>query len=379
MAYEYSGYLSTIPLEPDPSRLEKVDSIEFGADDLAAWVTQDLESAIEWQHVPVRKILTSDGVQIEGDFQSVVNIDSLSADDPRYWAPLATIGLTDSRLPVDVSKYPIVEVTYRCTSEHAHPTMMWTYEGGSHFGALPKSRDWNTVARSVQHFGFPNRIDDVVIRLYSPRRTVESLEIKSIRFRAMTSAESKAVKKSIKQIDHQRPPEHYPVLDEFMPLGVYMDAESARRLAEMLGISVSEYWDLVMEDLVEHDHNAIALSHIDQMSSDEVAGLLANCAEHGIRILTRHEYPVGQDAETQGRYVEESIKPTANSDVIFARTFSGEPTESEFLQILEAKRRMEEADPNHPVAIVNRYPNAHPLFSPFCAASGVGHFNSKRP
>ena len=54
-----------------------------------------------------------------------------------------------------------------------------------------------------------------------------------------------------------------------MPLGVYMDADTAKRLAATLKISIDEYWNFVMEDLVTHNHNAIALSHVDQMSFDD--------------------------------------------------------------------------------------------------------------
>ena len=154
MSYEYSGYLSTILYKPDPAELDSTDSITFGPEDIEKWSTRDLENALEWQNVPVSKTSTDEGVHIEGHFQNVLNIDSLSPDDPRYWVALTTIGLEDGRFPIDATKYPVIEVTYRCTSEYAHPTWMWTYEGGSHFGALPKSREWHTVARNVQHFGF---------------------------------------------------------------------------------------------------------------------------------------------------------------------------------------------------------------------------------
>ena len=379
MSYEYSGYLSTILYKPDPSLLESTESITFGPEDIEKWSTKDFDHALEWQNVPVTKTTTNEGVHLEGHFQNVINIDSLSPNDPRYWVALTTLDLEDSRFPIDATKYPVIEVTYRCTSECAHPTWMWTYEGGSHFGALPKSREWHTVARNVQHFGFPERIDNVILRLYSPRRSVESLEIASVRFRAMSDAETEATHKSLTKLETEYSTQRYPVLDTFMPLGVYMDAEAAKRLAAMLGISTGEYWELVMEDLVMHDHNAIALAHIDEMGREELEDLLWRCERHGVKILPRHEYPVGGDEEEQTRVIEECVKPTAESDVIFARMFSGEPIENDFAQVLEAKRRIEEADPRHPVALVARYPNAYPLFAPFFAASGVGYFVSKRP
>ncbi len=379
MSYEYSGYLSTVLCEPDTALLESDQSITFGPSDIEKWGTRDFDHALEWQSVPVTKTTTDEGVKLEGHFQNVVNIDSLSQDDPRYWVALSTIGLNDSRFPINTTKYPVIEVTYRCTSEYAHPTWMWTYKGGSHFGALPKSKEWHTVARNVQPLGFPEHIDDVILRLYSPRRTIESMEIASVRFRAMSEAETEATRKSLSKLETEQTQQRYPVLDTFMPLGVYMDAEVAKRLASMLGISQGDYWDLVMEDLVMHNHNAIALANIDRMGSEDLEDLLWRCERHGIKVLPRHDYPVGGDEEAQTRVLDECIRPTAQSNAIFARMFSGEPIESDFAQVLEAKRRMEEADPNHPVAIVARYPNAYPLFAPFFAASGIGYFVSKRP
>lgn len=377
MAYEYSGYLRTLLPPPDPKLFKPLDSITFGFADLVKWRTEDLPSSIEWRKAPVRKSPLSDSVRLEGDFSNIVNIDSLSPTDPRYWVPLTTLGLKDDRLPIDVSRYPIIEVTYRCTSQNAHPVWMWTYPGGSHFGALPKTKTWRTVARNVRHFGFPSRVDNVVLRLYSATRSVESIEVKSVRFRVMSPGEAEATRESLAAVEDQRPPRRFPVLDEFMPLGVYMDAESANRLADMLNITPDEYWDLVVEDLVTHGHNAIALANFDGMKPDQRDGLLRRCEESGIRLVPRHEFPIGGSEKEQQYAIDHLIRPTAGSRAILAREFSGEPMESAFRQTLEAKRRVEDADPNHPTAVVSRYPNAYPLFAPFFAASGVGYFASK--
>lgn len=377
--YEYLGYLSTILYKPDPQVRDRLEKIEFGPDDLLRWHTKDSPFATEWQQVPVTKKRTEEGVEIKADFRDVLSIDSLSPDDPRYWAPLSTMGLEDERFPVDACRYPIIEVTYRCTSERAHPIWMWTYDGGSHFGALPPSQEWHTVVRHVQHFDFPSQIDDVVIRLYSPTRTVESMEVASVCFRAMSETESEAWRKSRVQLEERHVPKRFPLLDEFMPLGVYMDADTAKRLADMLGISAQEYWELVMEDLVGHYHNAVALAHVDRLKPEEWRDLLALGESHGVKFIPRHEFPVGGSEEEQRRVIETHIKPYADSEAILARTFSGEPIESDFHDVLAAKNMMEEGDPNHPVAIVARYPNAYPLFAPFFSASGVGYFTSRRP
>jgi len=377
MSYEYSGYLRTLLSAPDPKLLKSAESITFGPADLVKWRAEDLGQSLEWRKAMARKSQLADGVRLEGDFSNIVNIDSLTSTDPRYWVPLSTMGVKDDRLPIDVERYPIIEVTYRCTSDNAHPVWMWTYPGGSHFGALPKSKSWITVARNVRHFGFPSRVDNIVLRLYSAFRSMESLEVRSIRFRAMSAEEAIALREGLATVESHRPPKHFPVLDEFMPLGVYMDADSANRLAGMLEISPDDYWDLVVEDMVTHSHNAITLANYDGMKPEQRDGLLRRCEEAGIRLVVRHEFPIGAGEQEQQFAIDNHIRPTAGSRAILAREFNGEPVESGFRQTLEAKRRIEEADPDHPMAIVSRYPNAYPLFAPYFAASGVGYFASK--
>ncbi len=378
-AYEYLGYLGTLLAAPDARACRAADGIEFTADDLAKWRTIDLPSTTEWEKVPSRKQRTGEGVRIQGDFKNILSIDSLSENDPRYWVPLSSVGQNDSRFPVDTATYPIVEITYRCTSDRAHPTWMWTYEGGSHFGALPKGNGWRTVARGLSHFGFPGRVTNVIVRLYSPTRTVESMEVASIRFRAMTPAEEEAVAKSQGCIEPRSPKRQYPLLDEFMPLGVYMDAESSKRLAAMLGISLAEYWELVMEDLVVHHHNAVALAHVHGLKADDWRSMLGLAEANGIRFVPRHEYPLGGTDAEQQRIIDTHIAPLAGSNAILAHMFSGEPLEDRFREVLAARDRIEAVDPNHPVALVARYPNAHPLFAPFFNVSGIGHFASRQP
>ncbi len=377
--YEYGGYLSTLLDAPDWAARDSVDSVVFTADDLSKWRTRDLAHAAEWKGIPVRKEIKEAGVLIEGDFREVVRIDSLSPNDPRYWVPLSTVGLDDDRFPIDATQYPIIEVTYRCASARAHPTWMWAYEGGSYFGALPKSDGWRTEVRLAQHFGFPSQIESVVIRLYSAARSVEALEIESVRFRALTPAEHEALQKNRVEIEGRKVSKKYDALDEFMPFGVYMDAELSKRLATMLGITHTEYWDLVFEDLVAHEHNAVALAHVDHLSPTEWSALLEQAEPYGIRFVPRHEFPVSGSAEQQQKVLSSHVQPYAEFKSIFANSFSGEPIETDFSDLLSARDRIEAADPNHPVAIIARYPNAYPLFAPFVPVSGVGHFTSRRP
>lgn len=377
--YEYSGYLSAILRSPKPDAFDGLDSVTFTHDDLAAWRTEDFPYAAEWRQVSVTKSVGGDGVTLEGDFRNVQSIDGLSENSPRYWVPLSTIGLEDPRLPIDTRRYPIIEVTYRCLSSEAHPCWLWSYERGSHFGSIPHTDEWRTVARNVQHFGFPDSIENVVLRLYSPTRTVESMEIAQVRFREMTAEEREAMERSLEEVEQQGAPRHFPVLDEFMPLGVYMDAQSARRLAAMLGISAHEYWELVLEDIVAHHHNCVALANADRLDSGDFKSLLDRFERAGVRMVVRHDYPLDGTKDEQERHLADHVAPYADSDVIFARAFSGEPVENNFHDVIAAKQAIETADSNHPVALVARYPNAYPLFAHYFSASGVGHFATRRP
>ncbi|MFP6596302.1 MAG: hypothetical protein VCC01_02495, partial [Candidatus Hydrogenedentota bacterium] len=205
--YHYAGYLETILYKPDPAGRDSVESISLGAEELIEWSTEDLDITTEWRRIPARKIKTEDGLKLEGHFQGVMGIESLSKDDPRHWVPLTTLNLTEEGLPIDADKYPIIEVTYRCTSENAHPVWMWTYDGGSHFGALPKTREWITVAKSIPHSGYPSRVDNIIFRLYSSSRSTESFEIKSLMFRGMTPEEKEAVERNQVTLEAKIPKE----------------------------------------------------------------------------------------------------------------------------------------------------------------------------
>jgi len=380
MTYEYTGYLKTILTAPDEAASAAMDHITFTADELAKWTLKDLESDREWKTTPARCIRAGEAVRLEGRFEEVRRIDNLSPDDPSFWVPLGSLDTNDPRFPIDVSRYPIAEITYRCTSSHARPAWLWTYPGGHHFDGLEPSRAWRTVARRVQHFGFPLHIQSIIFRLFSTARSTESCEILSIRFRAMTHAEAEACAADQSQLLLNEKPKEYAILKEFLPLGVYMDAESPRRLAEMLGISLDEYWNLAMEDIVKHRHNCIALENFDRLTVPEWTDLLACAERYGIKFWAiQKSVPAGDSLEQQKELIETRIKPHANSQAIFAWSLYDEPPEHEFHNLLRLRTLVEAADPNHPVAVASRQPSGHPLYAPFYAASGVSHYTSHAP
>ncbi|MDX9972761.1 MAG: hypothetical protein RBU21_07220 [FCB group bacterium] len=379
MNEEYSGYLKTLLREPNEAEREQAESIVFTSDDIAAWTTSDVASDLEWRDIPAQRTRTPDGVRLLGRFDDVRRIDSLSSDDPSFWVPLGTLGWNDPRFPIDLNRYPIVEITYRCTSENARPAWVWRYPGGLYLDYLPATRRWRTIIRRIPHFGFPNQVDSLVFRLYSASRSTETVEIQSIRFRAMTPTEAEATANNERHLLEEAKPKHYPLLDEFMPLGVYMNALSARRLAEMLGISIEEYWNFAFEDVATHRHNTIILEDVSGLSPVEWRELVALAASHALRLVPVFDLGRYETLEQQRQFVEERIKPYAESEAILAWSLYDEPPEHEFPNLLRLGRIVEEMDPNHPLVVITRHPSAYPLYAPFFAASGIDHYTSHAP
>jgi len=379
MDFEYGGYLKGLLYAPDPKARENVPSIVFTSKDLAHWNTRDFESDFEWKRIPALRQQRGEIVRLTGRFEDEVRMDTLSPDDPSLWVSLSTIGIDAPQMPIDVSAHPIVEITYRCLSENAVPAMGWTYPGGLNITRLPRTRRWRTVVHRAQHFSCPRQLDDVVVRLYSTARSTETLEIESICFRAMTRGEQEAIQKEEVRLRDTMKPPHYPVLDEFLPLGVYLNGETARRMAELLGIGLDEYWSLALEDIVRHHHNAVILEQFERMSEAEFRAFLGHAEAYGLRVLPMQDFPLDEDSEFFDSVVEEWIKPHVGSKAILAWSVCVEPSENDFAGLMRAKQKIEAADPHHPVYLLTRHPSAYPLYAPFFAASGFDRYTSHSP
>lgn len=379
MIYEYSGFLKTVLHAPDPEATQSLASVVFTADDIARWSFQDLASDPEWQHVPVTSRRTEHGLRLEGRFSDVRQIDNLAADDPSFWVAAGTLNWRDDRLPIDLDRYPIAELTYRCTSSNARPAWVFTYAGGVSFDGLTPTQEWRTIARRIQHYGFPRTADGIILRLYSISRTIESFEVESIRFREMTPEEADACREFELGHEQAHPVKHYPILDEFMPFGCYMDAGSSKRLAAMLGISLQEYWALVLEDMARHHHNAVALEKIDRFNPEEWRDLLEQIQKYDIKIAAMYDLPLSSPPAYVGEFVDTHIRPYANNPGILSWSLYNEPPEHGFNNLMQAKPLIEQADPNHPMAVLMRDPNSFPLFSRFFSASGIAQYGSHSP
>ncbi|MDZ4861310.1 MAG: hypothetical protein SGI88_20245 [Candidatus Hydrogenedentes bacterium] len=374
--YEYTGYLRTVLDAPNAAIRDSLDHIEFSADDLAQWPTKDFENEKEWKRIPVMRARTEEGVKLTGRFEEVRRMDSIPRDDPSFWVSLSTIDWKDDRFPIDVQRFPIAEITYRCTSENAHPFWVWKYPGGRYVDRLPRTRQWRTLSRRITHWGIPQHIDTFIIRLYSTMRSTESIEITSLRFRAMSQEEQDACERDRVQLSEDHPVRVYPILDEFMPLGTCMNADTVRRCSELLGISLGEYWWLAMEDLVSHHHNCVHIENVERMSREEWREMLSYAERYGVKIVPSLNLPVRDDPQETRELIDTLVKPLAHSSTVLAWNLRREPPEDDFRGLLQAKKWVEEIDSIHPVAVLTRHPSAYPLYAPYFPVSGMSHFVS---
>lgn len=379
MDYEYQGYLATILYAPDPEAYTQVDHIDFTADDIMKWTTRDQPWEKQWQKIPPLRKRNGDAVQFTARFHDEPRIDVLPAGDFGFWAPLGTIGAKDKRFPLDLRRYPAFEITYRCATENAALGIAWSYPGGLNVQKLPRTMKWRTVVLRAQHFGFPVQLNDFVIRLYSSARTTESAEIKSVRFRGLTKSELEACYKDETRLKDRDKAAPYAVLDDFIPLGCVLNAETARRMAAMLGIGLAEYWTFALRDIAAHHHNCIMLEEYQRLTEAEWRALLAMLPDFGLRIVpVQHTLPNDDPA-----YIDEMlatwVKPYADEPAILSWMLMDEPREADFARVLALKAKVKEADPNHPMAVVTRHPSAYPLLAPFFAASGINYYASHAP
>ena len=381
MAYEYSGYLKTLHLEPAQSEAQKAPAIVFTPEDIAKWVITDTPAEKEWVNTPARIKSEDDTLTLSGNFEQVRRIDSLERDDPSFWVPL-TSSKSDTRFPIDLSRYPIVEITYRCITPWARPAWMFNYAGGASFDGLKPVREWRTVVRKIPHSGFPRVLDSLTLRLYSVSRSTESIQIKTIRFRAPTLAEKQALSQHYHRLEQEDPIPHYPVLDEFMPLGVYVKAAAANHMAETMDLDFDDYWRLAIEDIARRQQNCIVLEDVEAFTKTELNAFLSLADQRGLRVLVLHDWPLDvfqNDLPQLQEYIDAHIVPFKDHPAIFAWSIKHNPPDHAFPTLLRARKMIHEADPKHPLAVMMRDPHSFPLFSRFFPATGMAHFKSHMP
>lgn len=377
--YKYLGYLKSLQAHPDPDALTSLEQIVFEGENLERWNTRDDKAEKEWKSVPVRLKHTDEGVLLLGHFEDIRRIDNLDRNEPRYWAPLSIDVETDEAFPLNCLQYPVVEITYRCQTSRAYPACQWSYPGGAHQVWLEPSQEWQTVAALIPHRGFPECITRFSIRLYAAWRSTESLEIARVRFRALLPEETKALAAREVTLTRTPPPQHYPLLEEFLPFGVYMNVVTAEQIADLLDIAVFDYWRLAFEDIARHHHNCVVVEGVQTLRHEDWGVLLEIAENFGLRLIPTFDWPMEQFEEQGDALIDRYIAPYADSKAILAWNVLDAPPEDNFQTFLNARDRIAAVDANHPMAIHMRQADAFPLFAPFFAASGFSYFKSSMP
>mgnify|MGYP003653876886 CR=1 FL=1 len=379
MKYKYAGYIKTLLDAPDLEIRDDLDYIEFTAEEIAGWNLIDDDADREWQVIPAEKKKSEAGVCLTGHFEGVRQIDNLTEDEPCFWVALSSRRIDDGRLPIDLNRYPMAEITYRCESLTARPSWVLGYDGGTHFDGLEPADSWQTISRMIQYNEFPRFINTISFRLYGNRRDTESMEIQSVRFRAMSDRERDASNAARTERFAGEGPPHFPLLDDFMPIGVCMKAGIAKRMAECMEMSCRDYWRLALEDVARHHHNAVALEEIGELSPSEWREILGLAESYGIRILAHHDWSEDEFREDPDRLIERDVRPYADSEALLGWAIHNEPPAHTFNMHLQAQERIRAVDPKHPLVAIMREPNSLPLFAPHFPVSGVSHFKSHVP
>ncbi|MFP4502376.1 MAG: hypothetical protein ACLFTT_15350 [Candidatus Hydrogenedentota bacterium] len=377
MIYEYSGFLKTALTAPDQEAADAAAAVVFTHEDLAQWSLTDQANEKEWQQVPVHCDRREACVRLEGRFEDVRRIDNLRPDDPSFWVALSSRNWRGQGFPMDVLEYPVAEITYRCATPNARPAWLWSYEGGEHFDGLRPTNAWRTIARLVPHFGFPRQITSLTVRLFSGKRTTEAIEVSRIRFRALTPHEAEIVEERETWLAPLREKPHYPVLDTFMPFGTYIAGGTAKRMAQLMDISLGDYWRLAFEDMVRHYHNSVTVEEIEALEQTEWRDLLVMADSFNIRVHAQLDWPLDDYDNQAEQLFDTYVRPTRDAQALFAWSIRGEPPEHMFENYLKGRAHFEQEDPTRPLTVIMRNADSFPLYAPFLPAAGISHFKSQ--
>lgn len=372
--YSYHGCLRQLQTSPDPEALAKLQHVDFSGDSLNSWKCEDDPAEKEWQQVVSQAKPSSNGLVLQGFFTDIRPLDNLKKSTALYWAPLSVSAEEDERFPLDCARYPLVEITYRGLTRHARLACQWSYPGGAHLVHLETTGDWRTAALMIPLRGFPGEITRFTLRVYASTRSEESVEIAQVRFRELLPEEQQTLDFYFAVSPDMSAPRKYPLLDEHLPFGVSMDADTVSRLANMMDINYFDYWRLAFEDIARHHHDCVIVERMEMMT-DENRSILVDLAENfGLRLIPTFRWPLEQFEEKGDEWIRTYIEPHAASRGIFAWNIHDNPEEHYFKSYLSARDKIAAVDTRHPVVFHSRQADTFPLYAPHFAAAGFSHF-----
>jgi len=386
--YIYRGLLGKMKEHPSLEKRNKCANITFFAEDLKKWSLEDDPGEQEWKGISVsRKVEDIDGEKVfalTGDFRGVSRLNLLKeVEKPSFWVPLSTRSSSVPYFPIAQNKYPIVELTYRMQYGRCLPAWTWHYTTGQFFEFLNMDFKWITVARAWCFNTFPRKMENFALRLYSFTRTKETMYIHSIRFREPTEEESKLINnKEVLQINHDKPIT-YPVLDNFFPVGTYINANTAKNMAHLLKTDLSSYLDLLFEDISLHYHNIVFVEKFYDFLPGDQEVLFDISKKYDIKlIIPLEEENTKLELSKTSSVVkdkEHTIKRYATGGNLFGWVIKENPSDEEFEAYLRLKKEIERIDEKHPVIYLTREANAFPLYASVSSVSGLTHWKTKTP
>ncbi len=368
MHYDYVGWLEELSSPSAEQLQQQVPQIVFGPKDLAQWPMKDLPSEKEWNDVPAHRLRRDTVIRFSGRFEEQRKIDSLPPDYLGYWVALGTLGWKDERIPIDLDQFPVLEITYRCLTENAIPVLLCLFPGSERKIPLPAAPGWRTAAVLLSRQGFPARLDTIILRLYSTVRATATLEVERVRVRALYPHEENALDESCRVMaDLPRPPD-YSVFHDVLPLGVFMDAASARRISETLEISLTDYWWMALEDVVKHHHNAVAITNLGILSQGEQTDLFEKAEKYGVRLVVAEGFCTETDPQQQETFFVNQAAALASSNAVLAWQLFENTLEKDIPDRVRFRQLMEKADPRHPLAVTTSDLVSVPSLSRYFAA-----------
>ncbi len=386
--YIYKGLLSRIKEIPTPEEREKCASITFYPEDLMKWSIEDDPGEEEWKGIPVKRAIEElEGEKVlrwTGDFSGLRRLNFLKdMEKPSFWVPLSTRTNTVPHFPISQNKYSIVEFSYRMQYGKCVPAWTWHYTTGQFFEYLDMDFKWTTVARAWCFNSFPRKMDNFALRLYSFTRTKETMYVRSIRFREPTEKEKNFLnKKDILQLSNEKPI-HYTLLDNFFPIGVYINANTARNMSHLFKTDLASYLDLLFEDISLHYHNVAFVEKFYDFLPGDQEVLFETSKKYNVKlIISLEEENILLDPSKATSYFKEkehTIKRYATEDNLFGWVIKENPSDVEADTYIQIKKKIEQIDEKHPVIYLTREANAFPLYTQFSSVAGLSHWKSKNP
>ncbi len=329
--------------------------------------------------MPSRVRKGEEGTLLVGHFEDIRRIDNLDRAKPGFWAAITSRGMADDRFPVDTARLPMLEIEYRCNTSRACPAVVCHYPSGEIVQPLEASREWVTAAFRVPYFDFPPSIDWVSLRLYSSWRNTESVEFKSLRFRPMTAEERSACEASSVLSVTDEGGHSAGSLRDFYPFGMFMHAESAQRLADLMDINFYDYWRLALEDIARHHQNCVALQGAERMDPKTNRELLGLAQTFDIRVIPIFDWPPSVDRAEWDARVATHIQPLVGAPAIAAWGLGGDMAEEHADSVRTALDAIHAVDPDHLLTASLRHPGGLSFYRNLLGVSWFDHFKSSNP